>query len=185
MASKISSIDVFVKDAVIDFYSSLPVNAAIDVVCRQRAVLGDGTGVFELNAQYRADGVEKDRYFGIVSLDKGEELPNHAVLVQQMLGKYGIEARLSEGTAEARQQQISLRTLEFSGGEFRRQTLTAGLVAEILGIATAQAVNAYRTIHTREPVGETLNYFDLMQIAGKLGFDNERILNCLEAFNSR
>ena len=173
---KAKSIDEFVRDAVLDCHATIPVAASVNVTCMPTGNFPDGTRTFSLKAEYSVDTVLRVSYSGTISLDRGDVLPDYAKIMGQMIGRFGIQAGIEKLRG------FYARKIELDTDSLRR-FMSAGVVADMLGVATSRVVDAYYRNYKREPAGNCFGFPDVVRIAGQLGLSDEQLLKRLEAYH--
>ncbi len=184
-AKRIRSIDEFVKEIILDCYRELPNKAQVLVVCERESGQADGSTTYGLEAVYSVGRDERYIYSDTVSLDPNDKLPNYAESIRNMIVKHGIPASNSETVVKIKQKEVPAGLVEISCALLRGRILNSGMVADLLGVSTADVVKAYFKAHKKEPVGHCMYFPEIMSVAKQLRLTDEHVLKCIEVYTSR
>lgn len=182
--TKFLAIDQFVRNVIIDCYKGIPEDAKVVVSCSQNYAV-QGERDFTLNVTYIADKKQKGNYAGAVHIDKGDELPDHAVSIRNMIAAHGIPASISQGRITVKGKSIDARIIELNTKPLIRADFWIDNAGELLGVAPAAVANAYYRINKREVAGQCISGAMLFAIGSRLKIPDNTILNRLEAYYTR
>jgi hypothetical protein len=171
------AIDEFVKKIIIDCYTKVR-SAQVIVAYRQDHVSEVGRD-FTLYLSYIADKKEKGRLSCPFQVERGDDFPEHAILIRNMIAAHGIPAAISQG------RDIETRIVEMNINPLYRDDFAVDQAAEILGFAPAAVANAYRRRKRREVSGACISGVTLFALGKTLRMTNDRILNRLNAYYTR
>jgi hypothetical protein len=177
---KILSTDEFVKQVVIDCYSTLPEKGNVIVVCTmQSSDIQEGTILYNLIARYTSEKGARIEYQGPIVLEKREKLDNYSHIIGGAIETYGIPVKFSSGTVKIKRKTVPAGLVELFTDNLRKRDMDAGIVAGILDVSTKNIVDVYYAQYRKDPKTE-FNSADIVWFAGKLGMNRETLLDRLQ-----
>ncbi|MEM4240382.1 MAG: hypothetical protein QXM31_02665 [Candidatus Woesearchaeota archaeon] len=170
MVPKQKTLEEFIGEIVIDCIANLPRHPVLDVFSRCVDTAADGSKGYSIEFAY--SGQKKLDHVIFIRLDPGEKPDNYAAIAAGMLAQYNI-------TCGKNDSRLSLNLALVA-----RKNLSAGIVAELLGIPTANVVKAYRNYFGREPEGDCMSIRDVFNIAQLTGISDAVFLKSIKNFYS-
>ncbi len=176
----ILTIDEFVKQVVMDCYSTLPEKGNVFVVCiRESSDIQEGSTIYNLQALYTSEKGAKLQYQGPIVVGRRERLDNYGHVIGGAINKYGIPVKFLAGNVKIKRKTVPADVIELYTNDIRRRDMDAGIIASILDVAPNDIVREYYKQYKRDPKTE-FNSADIVWFANRLGLDRDTLLDRLQ-----